>query len=154
MLCGLHVLAWNSPFPTHLELILWRVSSLGIASPAAACAVLMLLMCIAKGGTTLVGFIFRRHFRKLATKTEANPYHSSERQTPAIKQMPSRSSIAFGKIAAFICIGIRGILALCLVVLYLPAHGYLLWESVRTVFFLPPEAYTATSWTRYLPHIT
>ena len=41
-----------------------------------------------------------------------------------------------------------------LMVLYVPARGYLVYESFRTVFLLPPEAYRATRWTQYFPHIT
>ena len=39
----LHALAWNAKFPTHLELRLWRVSALIIASPAVLCVFLIIL---------------------------------------------------------------------------------------------------------------
>lgn len=38
--------------------------------------------------------------------------------------------------------------------LYFCSRVYLCYESVRTVFYLPPGAYQTPSWPRYLPHIT
>jgi len=103
---GLHALAWNAHFPTHGELIPWRVSSVTIASPAAVCVVLILLIYTAKYGNALAGYVFRWCYGKLATKTEVNPEQNLPRQTPVVTQMPSRRSTSLNGITTFLFPGV------------------------------------------------
>jgi hypothetical protein len=37
---------------------------------------------------------------------------------------------------------------------YTAARCYVVIESFRTVFYLPPGAYVVTKWSQYVPHIT
>lgn len=150
---GLHGLAWNAHFPTHLELKLWRISTLVIASPAALCFLLILL----RHTTIFAGLIYR----KLAPDPDPNskPTEKSQPKPPVVKEKSlSQSAARFEKITLSILRGLWILLQVlaghAIALIYFPARGYLVYESIRTVFFLPPEAYRATRWTQYLPHIT
>jgi hypothetical protein len=150
---GLHALAWNAKFPTHLELKLWRASALIIASPAVLYVVLIIL-----------GALFEYRYYKLTSNPNLKPVpkEKSPLNAPATNPQSSPENPPRSKI----CLKILRVIASdlgyfafslglgTLVILYLPARGYLVYESFRTVFFLPPEAYRATRWTQYFPHIT
>lgn len=152
---GLHGLAWNAPFPTHRELKLWRISALIIASPAA----LVFLLILLQHAAIFAGFIFRCCYRKLAPDPNVKPTEKSRPESPAVKEKPLQQSTArFKKITLSLLRGLGSLVQAvtfnAIIFLYVPARGYLVYESLRTVFFLPPEAYRATRWTQYLPHIT
>jgi hypothetical protein len=152
---GLHGLAWNAHFPTHLELNLWRISVLVIASPAALCFLLILL----RHDTIFAVFIFLVCWRKLAPDPNPKRTEKSQSKSRVVNENSSSQSMApFKKITMSILRGlgnlVQALVPVVILFLYLPARGYLLYESLRTVFFLPPEAYRATGWTQYLPHIT
>jgi hypothetical protein len=137
---GLHALAWNSKFPTKGERKYWRVSVLVIASPAALALILLLLSWVAD--------ITIACYRKLAQRFKPN-------------QEPRPDTAAVRRIKGFFLqvLKVLGVVFLVLspsvfLFIYLPARAYLVCESFRTLFSLPAEAYIATSWPQYLPHIT
>ena len=151
---GLHALAWNAYFPTHRELKLWRISALIIASPATLYFLLMLL------GHTIIlaGLILRFCYRKRVPDPNPKPAKKLQPEPPTIKEKSSSQRTARFKRITMSALRGLGILAQAiasnaLLFLYYLARGYLVYESLRTVFFLPPEAYEATMWTQYLPHI-
>jgi hypothetical protein len=141
---GLHTVAWNARFPSHREMVLWRVSALGIASPAVLCVLLMLLYYAAMAAR----FVFRSCCIKLAPAAKLQ--QTLSRKPPVVKVTIRTTEFTMSVL--------REIFApffapLALIFFYFPARGYLVYESFRTVFFLPPEAFKAT-WTQYIPHIT
>lgn len=149
---GLHVLAWNAQFPSHTEQLLWRLSALVIASPAAVVVLCGVLVCL-----SAYPFLWIKSCSgKLALMIKS--MRKSLQKDGPVKEKPSlegRICLAVIKdlivgLLAF-CATLIGILAY---MLYICARGYLVYESFRTVFLLPSEAYIATSWPQYLPHIT
>jgi hypothetical protein len=38
------------------------------------------------------------------------------------------------------------------IVLYIPARAYIVGQSFRMVFYLPPDAFQATQWKEFFPH--
>lgn len=138
---GLHAIAWNAYFPTPREQKLWRISSLVIAVPG-----LLLLAGLSLFGL-LLSLIFVAKFIRLPI------LKSISRQTGVISpnaQMANTTNSVWRVIGG----GLLALFSGAMICLYFPARGYLVYESFRTVFFLPPEAFHATTWTRYLPHIT
>ena len=155
---SLHALAWNAHFPTHRELKLWRISALIIISPAALLLVLNLL------GHAIIFTMAILQFchRKLDRNPKPKSTEKSLPQPAVVKDKPSAQRTASSvettistrtSIFASASNAIEAFLAVSGMYLYIPARVYLVYESLRTVFFLPPEAYSAT-WTQYLPHIT
>lgn len=159
---GLHALGWNARFPSHRELILWRVSALIIASPAALCVLLILLGFIISCVVSFARRIFKFCGRKPIPISNLKDKKESPPKTPVVKQTPlpettARSNKIGASILEFLKAFLKGasiVATVAFICLYIPARGFLVFESFRTVFFLPPEAYRATSWTQYLPHIT
>ena len=148
---GLHALAWNARFPTRRELKLWRISALVIASPAVLCIVLILL---SYAGVLAVHI---SHFclRKIARVPKPDPRGTSPPEAAAVGAMSSsQSSTGDGKLIVSVFEFFGTLAGTAFYLLYLLARGYLVYESFRTVFFLPPAAYRVPSWTQYLPHIT
>lgn len=148
---GLHALAWNARFPTYRERKLWRISALLIASPPVLYFLLFILAFVANS----VGFCCSR----LGTKITRKPTEQTRPVTITAGTKLSTQDTDFSLISSKLIIEAVGWVAqalttAALLVLYFPARGYLVYESFRTVFYLPPEAYQTTSWPQYLPHIT
>lgn len=131
---GLHALAWHAHFPPKRERLLWRVSSYIVASPI---AIVVLKFIV---------FLFAELIKSTDT---VDPKHKEELQRP--KSTARINCEILWEIA-------KGLTAVLLggaiLFLYIPARAYLVYESVRTVFFLPPEAFTTPVWTQYLIHVT
>ncbi len=152
---GLHALAWDAHFPSRQELILWRVSALFIASPVA----LFVLAAVAKHIFIIITKRFRSLYRKCNPDSVQKPTGASEIKQPVGPDgNSSQNSTRFARVTKvtlqFLDKATSEVLFPALVFPYLFARAYLVYESFRTVFFLPPEAYEATKWTQYLPHIT
>ena len=159
---GLHALAWNAPFPSHREMVLWRVSALLIASPAASCVLLMLLYY----AFVLAGLTFRSCCLSCVVRLAPAPKPKHNRAPHSgppvvIKEKPLPTGDTAGTLLQFTISILRllggvieGFALAAIMCLYIPARAYLVYESFRTVFYLPPGAYITTSWPQYLPHIT
>lgn len=148
---GLHALAWNSQFPTHREMILWHVSALVVASPAA----LSVLLTFFYLTTIFTSFMFRSCLRKFARDPNPNPMEISQPQPAVLGERPSsQRSVGVGKILLAIFEVFGALAGAPLYLLYIFARGFLVYESFRTVFFSPPEVYRVPRWTQYLPHIS
>jgi hypothetical protein len=146
---GLHALAWDSHFPNHRELILWRASTLIIACPAVTGTILFLATVVVSGIYIL--FLSSLSFVNPTWKKARN----STQETPVMAQVEAQKSPAQVETIAHVLGTFLIQLAVgAFLILYLASRGYLVVESFRTAFFLPPEAYQATRWTRYFPHIS
>ncbi|KAI1442905.1 hypothetical protein F5Y02DRAFT_409839 [Annulohypoxylon stygium] len=119
---GLHCLAWNSPFPTRAELIIWRVCSV-----ATTCLPVLLASCISVIWNPL-------------------PRAGNTNATSSFQSSVEVETIDFGDD--------RGILFIFILIplfLYLLARSLILFEMIRSLFFLPPQAFIDTS-SNAFPH--
>ena len=155
----LHALAWNAHFPTHLELKLWRISALIIVSPAGLLLLSILLRHIAIFTLTILRLCYcklARGPRPKTTKMSLPQPAVVTDKPPALRTTSSVETTISTRTSVWASLDdtiIPAFLGYSVMFLYIPARGYLVYESLRTVFFLPTEAYSAT-WTQYIPHIT
>ncbi|KAK4167918.1 hypothetical protein QBC43DRAFT_310466 [Cladorrhinum sp. PSN259] len=143
---GAHALAWDSTFPNEREKTVWRVASLFVAAPAAAALAVMVLAAVASVG--------RQRWKRSPAASDAARTSPRTADGPGVAEMElrggeSRTNPVF-ELLRFLLKSAFGIM----VCFYLAARVYLVWESFRTVFCLPPEAFKETEWSEYLPHIT
>ncbi|KAG8530512.1 uncharacterized protein KY384_005015 [Bacidia gigantensis] len=152
---GLHTVAWNAHFPSHRECKLWRVSAIAITSPAALCLVLLLI----QHAVNWTMFLYRFCRSRFSRNSASAPKHTSLLDFSAMLENTEWGEPGFSSsitLDVFLFIVSKAvILAIILFsMLYIAARGYLVYESFRTVFYLPKDAYKTTGWTQYIPHIT
>ncbi|KAK0648036.1 hypothetical protein B0T16DRAFT_407609 [Cercophora newfieldiana] len=158
---GIHALAWHSTFPNEGEKRFWRVSSLILAAPpAAALAAWGLFIMATTVFRAVINIVtqIRRHSAPSKSPTEAGSDHRGERTEQEglsfRKRWGERLKAWMEVTGATLVFLIQGFGPSVLLFVYFPARVYLIWESFRTVFCLPPEVYIAAEWPQYLPHIT
>lgn len=110
---GFHFLAWNYPFPTLTEKLLWRAATLFLT----AFPLFFLLT---------VGYMWM-----------LNP----QRWIDIIESPGPRHNITMA-------------IAFVANLLYVTARLCIVIESLRSLFFLPPEAFIATTWSTQIPHVS
>lgn len=160
-----HALAWNTHFPSRRQRTLWRVSSLIIASPAGVALLVVVLVLVA----FLVMLITNRLFLKRNVANKGDGSQSTTRSkdfadaanvtddkgpklfgTAMFKTQLWKAIVRifkiFGKLAHMLLVAF-------LMVLYFPARAYIVGESFRMAFYLPPGAFKATQWEKYFPHL-
>lgn len=159
---GLHCLAWNSPFPTRAELIIWRVCSV-----ATTCLPVLLASCIS------VVFTYSRTDSSSSHNKNPSQVEQSRSGTPfpvpatQTRRVASRArwvhdpfslilkSVQVTTEVETIDFGDdRGILFIFILIplfLYLLARSLILFEMIRSLFFLPPQAFIDTS-SNAFPH--
>lgn len=103
-----HFLGWNARFPTALEQLLWRISTVIISCWGAGMAFTVALIVVIK---------------------RCNGTYTGERKGETR-------------------------LVACASVPYIAMSGFMLFESIRQLFFLDPEAYHLPSWSNYWPHFS
>ncbi len=136
---GLHALAWNAHFPSLKQRKLWRISSCIVASPIGIMIFLVLIFVIEE-----------------CAKQGSWPSTPTSKNTE-IKGLAGNAS---GGRRCVNCVWevckslVVGIGAAGVMFIYIPARGYLVYESFRTVFFLTPGAFSTPEWTQYLIHVT
>lgn len=158
---GLHALAWNAPFPTRRELKLWRGSTVIIVSPAAMFLAFILSSYVVITGAYVVRLLRQKKAPSgtndsSATGPPARPVSDPKPKTaerPRFTFWPILRSTfkVLGKVVECLWVILGPNI---LFFFYFPARVYLVYESLRTVFFLPPDAYKSADWTSHLPHIT
>ena len=168
---GLHVLAWNAHFPTHRELKLWRAATLIIVIPPLSVFVIVAAGCLVAVPLALSRVLkYPRSSRQKTASTSTSTANDSAPNSKSVdqSQIPAASSgehsrqqqaeSQFWQAAKWVGKGLELVLEvfgpIVIGFLYFPARVYLVYESLRTVFDLPPEAYKSTNWTQYLPHIS
>lgn len=121
---GLHLLAWNAPFNTRVEGILWKISGISVTSIGP--------MSIAYVGLLSITYKFLRHINR---------------------SYPPRSKIIqFLNVSEDIVDKITQFLFLSYLLFYLFARVYLVVECFIEVAYLPDSAFTTPVFTRYIPH--
>ncbi|MBE3048490.1 hypothetical protein IMZ48_39510 [Candidatus Bathyarchaeota archaeon] len=149
---GLHCLAWNAPFPTDLERLFWRVSSVTITSTAAL---------IALGFIWTISPPFWVDLKKVF-KVAWEIYEAS---TDCV----DTSFIEVNFICCICCCPpVWGFLAMLIfsplkllfdvavaafIIFYILARTYLVVECFINVAHLPDGAYQMPQWSQYVPHI-
>jgi len=129
---GLHLLAWDAPFPSHVEDKLWRSSGVLLASSGFTCPFVLL---VAKSFSGYEWVVRTSFWQDLKT-------HLGHRYKPLAEIVdPVREMVACFPLGAF-------------AIAYLAARGYLVVESFLQLVHLPDSAYALPGWPQYFPHIT
>jgi hypothetical protein len=121
---GLHLLAWNGPFPTKTQRLLWRTSCLLISAPFGIGLVLAWpAFCL---GCWFMGpdFVHRtsRSMREAPTELKAHIY------------------------------GLPGIIIAILALIFTAARVYLIVACFINIAYLPAAVFQEPSWSKYIPH--
>lgn len=176
---GLHCLAWNAPFPSTAEGLLWRLSSVSITSTG----VLMTLVISWNAFPPFWSYLFGWRssswdigvkkpalllMRFLDKVYDVFPFNLSIVQKLHDKLRVPRfldiviltvySIIYFIFYIFFIFTGpllkpIFDIAVILLIILYAVARVYLVVECFINLAHLPPSAYQLPQWSQYVPHI-
>lgn len=125
---GLHLLAWDAPFASYWERLIWRVSG----------------VLIACSGPILLGYRYTLLFDALL-------FHVTEKLIES-EQKPSRLRSLLDTIWTSVSVIIT-IAVYSGIILYVPARGFLLAECYVQLTRLPPAAYEVPNWSQYFPHI-
>ena len=138
---GLHILAWNNIFPSVLERTLWRVSSiLTIGAPFLIFMARVVATCVV---SALVQLPYYRRKRKTTKALRVRDIDSVPRFDEFLEQFPPSLRVflnAYYGTTVFLCALVYGLVRL-----------FILVEVIRSLFFLPPEAFVAT-WSSSIPH--
>jgi hypothetical protein len=133
---GIHLFAWNGPFPSGTERLLWRISCLIIASPVA----LALLLIVAATAIFVVWLLVEIIDDYMPIKSILSwlyaPIHT-------FLETELGEDIFF-----FILFGIFSMLAL----VYAAARTYLVVECFINIAHLPDAVFQEPNWSQYIPH--
>ncbi|KAL8826714.1 MAG: hypothetical protein Q9170_007301 [Blastenia crenularia] len=131
---GLHLVAWNAPFPSSVERLLWRIAATSV---------------------TCTGLVFG--ILALAAKSNFAKRALSLTVWRAGKNVGFEAKAYFtaaSKLCLFLFIGIVLASLPLLWFLYLLSRGYLVVASFKDIAYLSANAYDTPSWPSYIPHIT
>jgi hypothetical protein len=130
---GLHLLAWNAPFPSRLENKLWRSSGILLASSGFIYPLSVLI---------LAPFILGYKFAVWTSLWQVLKTRLGHWYKPLANAVSS--------------VGDATLFYLCVLfaLVYLTARGYLVVESFLQLVHLPDSAYALPGWSQYYPHIT
>ncbi|PVH75427.1 hypothetical protein DL98DRAFT_644167 [Cadophora sp. DSE1049] len=128
---GMHLLAWNAPFPSHTSKVLWLSSGTLVASAgifwSSAFALIFVIIIVMNVARTLL------HLDRASRKT------NSKFRNIIITSLISISTI---------------FLYTVFLPAYLLARGYLVVESFIQLAHLPESAYMIPKWSQYFPHFS
>lgn len=164
----LHMLAWNGPFRTTTELILWRISASTLVFPIAMwlvsvpLSIIFLLMFLL--ADLALTFLFPRHIRrKFGTASRlTSSFYADQMQrlnTPFLhstSRTQATPTKGFWKITLNAVAGTSQILVILYTLLFFLARFYFLVECVINVMYAPPRAFELPNWVSflsYIPHI-
>ncbi|THZ06595.1 hypothetical protein D6C93_01402 [Aureobasidium pullulans] len=133
---GLHLLAWNAPFNTRVEGILWKISGISVASIGP--------MSIAYVGLLSVTYKFLRHINRSWCSWCSRHWDPSRTSLAKIIQIQDVSEDIIEKITQF--------LGVSYLLFYLFARVYLVVECFIELAYLPDSAFTTPNFTLYIPH--
>ncbi|KAL2071132.1 hypothetical protein VTL71DRAFT_12367 [Oculimacula yallundae] len=172
---ALHATAWNAEFPSQTERTLWRVAVCVVASPIVIfCGAVMVLAPI-----ELLGWNGDENTASVSVSSSTSPVNPTSNDQPQVSEKlsplpkysekdeekieqpqqrqsttPSTPRKIFNVLWRLLKRLTLIVLTIGLAFLYVPARAYLVYESVRTVFLLPPGAFETATWTQYLVHVT
>jgi hypothetical protein len=134
---GIHLFAWNGPFPSRIERLLWRISCLVIASPVG----LVLFTLAAAYIAIAVGKV-------LSLLNEILPLESkfSWSYKPIISYLKTDTGTD-------IVVLMMGGICVILAFIYAAARMYLVVECFINIAHLPEAVFQGNNWSQYIPHI-
>ena len=130
---GLHLLAWDAPFPSHLEQVFWRIAASSITFTPLILLPIALVsdkQALGQGGADLMKMI----------------------RGQEIKRKDGALRFWFEVSLVIICIPVFAAAPL-LWFSYVIGRVYLVVECFKNVAHLPPAVFENVSWATYLPHI-
>jgi hypothetical protein len=134
---GIHLFAWNGPFPSGTERLLWRISCLIIASPV---GVVLLLLAVA--GVAIAIYVV------LSLLNEIMPIERmfSWLYIPIFDYLESETgSMIFGSVIV--------VIITLLALVYAAARMYLVVECFINIAHLPEAVFKEPNWSQYIPHV-
>ena len=151
---GLHCLAWNVPFPTNLERLFWRLSSVTVSSTG----ILLLLVYtwelvppIWSDSSDFVATLFDR----AGSIVPDIPVQKSSRNAVKKARFRATTRPLMFLFPFLICI-IKSLYDVSIIlfgVFYCVARLYLVVESFINLAHLPDSVYLLPKWSQYMPHI-
>ena len=142
---GLHCLAWNAPFATRLETLLWRISSIAIMSTFVP-VLLFYLWELWNDNMRINGPLWA-HIRIRAHRLFQDPNFAGWRSSRKIASL----LYFIGKATLQILLNFT---VYCAAGFYCLARVYLVVECFINLAHLPDSVYQAPVWSQYVPHIS
>ena len=153
---GLHCAAWNAPFTTNVEALLWRISS--VAASSAGILLPLLWEFSSKDQHTqdfgkLLGFVMKWAEEKVGViriyskRCERGP----KRWLAVTAWIIVRY---FYIVARFLILFVRLAFFFGFILLYCVARVYLVVECFINLAHLPDSAFQVPVWSQYMPHIS
>ncbi|RSL41831.1 hypothetical protein CEP54_015696 [Fusarium duplospermum] len=148
---GLHCLAWNAPFATDLERLLWRLSSVTVSSIGA----LILLVYTWE----LAPPIWKDLEDSINIAVINWIFHNMERMVDGILNPPWNHWIndigGLSLLLGFLSLRVLyDVFIAGFILLYCLARVYLVVECFINLAHLPDSAYVLPKWSQYVPHIS
>lgn len=134
---GLHLVAWNAPFSSRLEEILWRVAASSVTFTGLLFGPFVLWSQLPAARRGLAGL----------TNTRAEGQRIRQRKEDRIKIW---AEIALAGVVFLLLFTLMPLLWLT----YVLSRVYLVIECFKNVSHLPVGAYEVPQWAGYVPHIT
>jgi hypothetical protein len=161
----LYALAWNTRFPGRDQRVWWRITSLVVACSAGLALIIVTVLIL---GSLSLFFLEKRqaHSDSITQPTTIELQSNSTSARGLQSSHPSKRLEFFEssfferskwKVLGFLVQGLGKIITFPIVyiwcLLYMVSRAYLVGESFRMVFYLPPDTFQATPWENYFPHI-
>jgi hypothetical protein len=161
----LYALAWNTRFPSRTQRIMWHISSLVVACTAGV--PLGIFSALALGYLPMLVLRQRRPRSNSTIQTTTKELQASAASDETVQNPQlARRSAQFGSsilessawkvvksVGKVLYNAALHILTYLWSLAYILSRAYLVGESFRMVFYLPPDALQATLWEKYFPHI-
>jgi len=135
---GLHLVAWNAPFPTRMEKLLWRISGVGVASFGPVYLPLRIGFA--------VGRLFTKIKRSKDHRIRWNWWRSPSTDVHESGFVIIRILVNIWVMWLALCVG-------CYLPLYVFSRVYLIVECFINIAHLPESVFRTPDWSQYFPHI-
>ncbi|KAK1760067.1 hypothetical protein QBC47DRAFT_231 [Echria macrotheca] len=161
---GLHMTAWNAPFPTDAQSLLWKVSSITLMAVGAAGTVLLTLIWLQQRQRQ--DRDAREAYQAAGSEVEYfDDYVVPEQQVqqPRSKSLYERDEkqkdergvlMTLRPTALFLALIMLGVTYVCYVLLFFMARVFILVESFLVIPWLPDSVFLSPRWSKYFPHLS
>jgi hypothetical protein len=148
---GLHCLAWNAPFTTESQRILWRLSSITVMSTG------VLILFLVRGVLLFGGPVVLSDYINIA-QTSVDSWLCTQSRLGEASKWVRRgiSALVFQPLkCGLVSLTITSILLfLGYIILYFLARVYLVVECFISLSHLPASVFQVPVWSQYVPHIS
>ena len=139
-----HLLAWNYGFPSSIERVLWRVTSI-------ACTVIPMILLVVDNGQSWLNEKEKKSKPDFEKKDQSGrSTNRSPRKTSAIKIRFVR--ISFVTFSALFSGLTSYTTSLLILILYITLRLYLVLAILISLRLVPASVYVTVDWSRYIPH--